>query len=455
MAKSIIIDIDKFLKFPIGGDLSKVLAYGRKLLRSAESSYAISGNEPEFQKILGEKIRLLRVRLNNIVSRKSMLASPEVHSLRDKVLSNAKAWLVQYSTTTLPIEEKLSKTRKLLEDLKRVAGKYPTREELSTISKLTTLYDKFKATKPQIYKAPGAIESIKDIYLPELPILTDAKRFYDKMVKAVYEDENSLREAIAQAETKLIALRRAFNSLSLNERVKYKYSFTGLMKQIGNLIQKWERQIKGIKEEESKASRIGWILDKKKYEQDKYLENKKKAMEAGQERKLILEVMNSFRDLVKKILSVSSSYRLKIFKDKLPEAIPITQFDELVRKAETLVARVKDKLLGPELEEIEEKLNSLKRERKILVNLYNQLQGVKSREIGEAEKANEGLAYFRANLPSVVKELLTSKEYSEFEELASISINAAKKAIKEATSLAARKNPAKVRKLLKISSAPI
>lgn len=450
-SESITVKIDEFLNIPIGGDLSILSNYGRRLLSSAKSSYAISSKNPEFQKVLEQRIIRLQNRINQIEEKRSMLASPVyLPSLRDKLLSDAKAWLTQYSTTTLSTEEKLSKTRRYLEGLKDAVKKYPTSAESSVIAKLTTLYNRLKSIQPNIFVAPGAPTKLEDVFFIENPVVVKAREFYDRMKGVVLKDEASLTRAVNQANTQIEKLRTAFSSLSLDERIRSENSFAGMMRVIGELATKWKNQIALIISDEGKNRSWKWLTDKREYEQDKYLTRKKESLEKGAKEKLVLESLDKFNDYVKKVLSISSAFRAKIAKEKIPETIPIGRMSELVIKAEQFVSSLEGTLAGSELAEAKTKLNMLKQEQVILRNLYNIQMGAKSTESDIASKSTEGLRYFRDNLHPVVKELLTVKELSNLEREASTTISGAKKVLKQATYMAARKNPVKVREILKV-----
>jgi len=449
--ESIVVKIDEFLNTPIGGDLSILSDYGRRLLQSVKSSYAISSENREFQSVLEQRIVRLQDRINDIEKKRSMLASPVyLPSLRDKLLSDAKAWLNQYSTTTLSTEEKLSKTRRYLEELKQITKKYPTREESSIIAKLTTLYNRFRAIQPPIFAAPGAPTKLEDIFFAESPAVVKAREFYERMKDVALEGEAPLTRAVNEAKAQIEKLRTAFSSLSLDERRRLENSFTGMMRIIGKLATKWKNQIALIKSDEGKNRSWKWLTDKREYEQDKYLTRKKESLEKGAKEKLVLESLDRFNDYIKKMLSVSSAFRAKIAKEKIPEAIPIGRISELVIKAEQFVSSLEGTLAGNELAEAKTKLNMLKQEQVILRNLYNMQMGAKGAESDIADKSSEGLRYFRDNLHPVVKELLTTQELSNLEREASTTVAGAKKTIKEAVYMAARKNPVKVREILKV-----
>ena len=442
-ASSIIEQIDRFLTIePDLASLDSMLMYGRRLLSSAESSYRAAKTD-ELRKVLEQRIYRLRERLSKL-QKKSVKRPVGPLSLREKILQSSKLWLAQEPTVTLSAEDKLARTRVYLEKLKALAT-VPTAEEKSVISQLTSLYNRLKGEVPARYPTSEMIGA-KEERFP--PVYEKAKDFHRRMARMTLTKEKDLRKAIEEGKGHIDALRAYLDGLSLDERKRKETAFTGMMRAIGQLVRKWERQIDMIKVKESKMRIWGWQKEKSEYQVKSYVESKRKAEREGERVRTLHMLADNFTENVQKIVTLSKTLRQKAEKDKMPELLPISKFSKIVRDAENFVSGVKDKLSSTDRLAVIGSLNALKREQMSLKNLHDLLSGEKKREESERLEAIEVLDYFRKNLPSEIRNLLTPYELANFEKKAAVSVDAAKEAIKDAISLAAKKSPEKVRRAL-------
>jgi len=356
----LILAVDEFLgtRFTdqgISSDTKKREA--ERFLTLADNEYK-RATDASLKNVLGERIE--RLRRSIVTISRVELPRAEYTSLRDKYLQLAKVWLASGQTTVFPTGMALSRTSKLLEDLRAIA-KPPSEEELAVMQSLTTLLNTLRAKKAegasQIINLGDALPTFQGVKTPVA--LDNSLRFREEVSKNPPTNEASLKVASYHAIQIVGDLSKTLASYYAEEHERWYPFFADEIRKVSELRGRWQRQLEAAKKEETKAMQSAWFVEKNKVQTATYVSAKRTAVREGKLNTMVEASANSFENQIPLIVSSIDMVMKKAEQDKLPELLPIGRVATIIAKARLLVPGILPRVTQQKGLSLQKKLNLL------------------------------------------------------------------------------------------------
>ena len=338
-------------------------------------------------------------------------------------------------------EDELARLSKMYNYFASLPHKAP--EQIAEMERLRARIGQIRSERPEVRGAMGERPKV------EAPAeLRQAVEFRQTMQEKVLPDVASLTDAIAQAREQISRLDACRRGLDADSHELWGKQAWDEIRWIGKLIQKWNRQLDQLKLQETQARTYRWQEDKAKEETRVYVSRKEASLAKGKEQ---IDAIKALREASQELETAFSLCQMLLDKahvQQMPGIIPVDKLATTIAKFEAILEGLRDKLPEAEIRQATRNLNRIKayeaEMRKNLMRLgyYEEVSGY------EATRESEGLRYFRSNLPSLVKEILSPRTVAQLENLASKGINGAKEAIAQAVIMAGKRNPERMRAIL-------
>lgn len=345
-----------------------------------------------------------------------------------------------------PQADELTRLISELGILRHLAGAYPTPPRQAQIDELVRRIGVLKQSLPQPLPEAG-VEAVDTRTPPELET---AMSFRRTMQQRVFADETSLRSAIASVQAEIRRLESYRSTLDFNRDVHWGRQAFDEIGALASLIQKWNREIAYLRSQETEARTYRWQQDKAREETRRYVGSKEAALARGKEQIDAIRTLRQASKELEKAFSLCQMVMSKAQAQQIPEVIPMDAVAATIARFEGILGGLQPRLPEAEVRDATNKLNRIKAYEAEMRRVLGRLGYYKEVAGYEATTESEGVRYFRANLPGVVREILSTRVISKLEALASKGINGAKDAISNAIFMAAKQNPEKVRAVLRI-----
>lgn len=362
--------------------------------------------------------------------------------------------------------------RQAIVHLRRILSRWTDREleaQKDEIARLSKMYRYFAALPHKTQEQTAEMERLKARIdwlrqnLPERPRdltvdrdiehlpreLQEAGAFRRRMAATELVGYSSLTSAIAQTEKEIQKLKQYYSTLRAGQ---FELNGTQAIQQIsalGSLIQKWNSQIEQLRLQETQARTSRWEQDKSAEESRGYVTRKEASLAKG---KVQIEAIKSLREASEEMSSAFGICEMvvsKALEQEMPEAIPVDRVSEIIGRFEAILAGVEGILPEAEVRQATRNLDRLKAYRAQMEEHLRRLGYERDVDEDEARRSSEGLNYFRANVPAAVRDILSRITLSRLETLASTGINGAKEAITSAIFMAAKRNPERMKAVLR------
>lgn len=410
------------------------------LLREAEGAYA--GQPLDIRNLLGERIEHLKeIRMRWHKQEASVV--PDI-TIGQKILKEAKAWIILESSSSLERLDKIARTRKYYENLRYYATSLP--EAQAVMAQLVALLQRLGGVDTTRFRLSGPVQSNSTPPRPQLLVL--AKQFREAMTATPFNTEAALNNAISKTIAEIRKLEVYRSSLAHAEYKLWGSQAVDEISRLSALVGEWNSQLGHIKRQEGLARTWQWQIDRAKERTRSYVEHKTSEIAKGQQKIEAAKVLREATNELEKAFSLCGMLMSKAHTLATPDIIPIDKMDTSIRTFEDILSGLGGRLTEGEIREATRFLNRAKAYRSEMAKSLTTLGYDSDLRTYETTKVSEGLRYFQANLPGIVREILSARTIKQLENLASSGINGAKEAIAQAIIMAGKQNPDRMRAYL-------
>lgn len=339
-------------------------------------------------------------------------------------------------------DDEIARLRRRYESLRGIPHKSPEQ-----IAEMESLRDRMSYLRGRRPERPGPlIVGPKTQSLPRE--VKEAEAFRARMARTPLIGEASLTRAIRQTEGEIRKLEQYCSTLSAEGYELYGTQAIQESSALGDLIQRWNRQIEGLRVQESFARTSRWEQDKSAEKMRTYLASKRAALAKGAAQTEAVKKLREATQEMSGAFQICEMVLKQAVVRIMPEAVPVDKVSAVIVKFDNILTGLRAILPENEVRQATRNLNRLKAYRAEMEEHLKRLGYGRDIHQDEARRESQGLTYFRANVPAAVREILSVTTLSKLETLAATGLNGAKEAITSAIYMAAKRNPQRMRAVL-------